>query len=442
MDKDRIVIFIPGIMGSRLRYTPTDEIVWPGKLTDMLGRFSRLDELMSDDIKADGIIENYGIVPQYSDLIVFLENSGFERDKNLFIFAYDWRKENELAAQGLSKLIEEIVGKTKSVKITIIAHSMGGLIARYYLESGKFSKKAGFENVDNLITLGTPHRGAPLALTGILGQDRKAFLAPDQVKKLAADERFTAVYQLLPPADEKFVWNDMPNLPAYDIFEEKNAKSLNLSPAGVRSNIEFYKSLKGASTNSARYFLFVGSRQKTAASLKFDNDIQQGIRKHEVEYSGDGTVPIQSGAGIPGAQTRAVSGEHSVIYKSNDLKRVLDILLGNQPHAAAEDFEISVREDVIEPAGTLHVVLACAWPQASIHGKFVIEEQNLETGELSEIDSQTIDYDGADVDVLSVSMTAPDLAACYKLSFVTDDDGIERSHTNFFVQEPAMVARA
>ncbi|WP_299523403.1 choice-of-anchor D domain-containing protein [Winogradskyella sp.] len=52
-------------------------------------------------------------------------------------------------------------------EITIIAHSMGGLVSRSFLNRnrlvGPFPNQKGGERVDKLITLGTPHHGSPVA---------------------------------------------------------------------------------------------------------------------------------------------------------------------------------------------------------------------------------------------------------------------------------------
>ena len=60
-------------------------------------------------------------------------------------------------AEKLKDKVDEILRRTTHTKITLICHSMGGLIARYYINflEGKSS-------VDKLITLGTPHKGTQL----------------------------------------------------------------------------------------------------------------------------------------------------------------------------------------------------------------------------------------------------------------------------------------
>lgn len=60
-------------------------------------------------------------------------------------------------ADGLARRIDEILVATGAEKLVILAHSMGGLVARAYL------RKYGSGHVAKLITLGTPHHGTTMA---------------------------------------------------------------------------------------------------------------------------------------------------------------------------------------------------------------------------------------------------------------------------------------
>jgi pimeloyl-ACP methyl ester carboxylesterase len=65
------------------------------------------------------------------------------------------------AAELLGQHIEEICERTGSSSVDVVGHSLGGLIARYYVQ-----RLGGDERVRTLVTLGTPHAGtrvAPLA---------------------------------------------------------------------------------------------------------------------------------------------------------------------------------------------------------------------------------------------------------------------------------------
>jgi alpha-beta hydrolase superfamily lysophospholipase len=65
------------------------------------------------------------------------------------------------AAKDLGRRIEEVCERTRSQRVDVVGHSLGGLIARYYAQ-----RLGGDTRVRTLVTLGTPHAGttvAPLA---------------------------------------------------------------------------------------------------------------------------------------------------------------------------------------------------------------------------------------------------------------------------------------
>ncbi|MFI6344532.1 esterase/lipase family protein [Streptomyces sp. NPDC050560] len=68
------------------------------------------------------------------------------------------------AALRLADRIEEIRARTGSPEVDIVGHSLGGLIARYYVQ-----RLGGDDRVRTLVTLGTPHSGtrAVPALTAL-----------------------------------------------------------------------------------------------------------------------------------------------------------------------------------------------------------------------------------------------------------------------------------
>lgn len=66
----------------------------------------------------------------------------------------------ELAHQ-LSDHVDAILNQCGSTHVHLIGHSLGGLVARYYIQ-----KLGGHEKVHTCITLGTPHRGTHAAWVG------------------------------------------------------------------------------------------------------------------------------------------------------------------------------------------------------------------------------------------------------------------------------------
>ena len=63
-----------------------------------------------------------------------------QRVANYFEFPYDWRRDNRVAARQLQRFIEDRLHRWrtktpfKDARAVIVAHSMGGLVARYFLE--------------------------------------------------------------------------------------------------------------------------------------------------------------------------------------------------------------------------------------------------------------------------------------------------------------------
>ncbi len=208
------VIIVHGFLGAKLKDTKTGKNVW--------GNFRGIDsiESMSDEkIRAlaipmeigkkfselkgsavpSGMLESVGVrimginfkLDAYSDLIKILTNAGFvlegtERPKgksypNLFLFYYDWRKDLPWNAARLHEFIErkrtilQKIYKKKyglanfDVQFDVIAHSMGGLLSRYYLrygnqdlpDDGSLPKLnwAGSKRIDKLLIVGTPNCG-------------------------------------------------------------------------------------------------------------------------------------------------------------------------------------------------------------------------------------------------------------------------------------------
>ncbi len=100
-----------------------------------------------------GMVDNRSI---FTVLRRGLKKRGFGRIEtiNYSIFTGDVR----VAAAQLGEEVERLVEETGYERIHVIGHSMGGLIARYYV-----TRLGGDEHVHTLVTLGTPHQGSYLA---------------------------------------------------------------------------------------------------------------------------------------------------------------------------------------------------------------------------------------------------------------------------------------
>ena len=100
-----------------------------------------------------GIIDNHAI---FTVMERTLRRRGFQT-----LSAYDYgvlTHNISRAAVRLGEAIEKLSAATGYERIHVIGHSMGGLIARYYVQ-----RLAGDRHVHTLVTLGTPHHGTQLA---------------------------------------------------------------------------------------------------------------------------------------------------------------------------------------------------------------------------------------------------------------------------------------
>jgi pimeloyl-ACP methyl ester carboxylesterase len=189
-----VVVFVPGIMGSELWLG--DRLVWPGPPDSLIFRYQLMEQLLDPALDVGDIIRSFSLSEQYGAIVGDLGRCNFtEAADTLCVCPYDWRGKNELAAETLARKIESMTRRHNgNLEITIVAHSMGGLIARYYLESNLFAAREGFDKVRQLITFGTPHRGAPLAVTAAMGLEKRLFLSGDQVQQLVNRSDFPSLY--------------------------------------------------------------------------------------------------------------------------------------------------------------------------------------------------------------------------------------------------------
>jgi pimeloyl-ACP methyl ester carboxylesterase len=145
------------------------------------------------ELEKDEIAHNKGII--YSKLNMTLCDPGSWSKPISVRFEYynrgDGDKPIEYYAKELNDAINVILQCTGSDKVTIVAHSMGGLVARNYINMYSSDK------VDKLITLGTPHYGATISYTSLggLGCDtinkfNKSVDACIQIQQLSAGSDF------------------------------------------------------------------------------------------------------------------------------------------------------------------------------------------------------------------------------------------------------------
>lgn len=193
------VIVIPGLFGSKLRHRSTGVEVWPGPWNQVVfGDYRQLAlkfdpdtlKVVPDDLEAFDIAEQVLGQDFYGPIIETLSRfAGYVRgtpgtpvppgERRYYIFPYDWRQDNVLHARGLEALIDAIRRdyNIPDLRVDVVAHSMGGLIARNYLRYGTVDTQDGSEQlvtlygttrVRKLILLGSPNFGSVSSLHAFL----------------------------------------------------------------------------------------------------------------------------------------------------------------------------------------------------------------------------------------------------------------------------------
>lgn len=105
-------------------------------------------------------------------LLQTFTQAGYRRNRDLFVAFYDWRKPvEESARRYLTAWIDKAKKAANTNKVILIGHSMGGLVARSYIQSPEYPNR---NDVARLITLGTPHRGSAEAYTAWAGAEPHA----------------------------------------------------------------------------------------------------------------------------------------------------------------------------------------------------------------------------------------------------------------------------
>jgi len=167
-----------------------------------------------------------------------------------FQFAYDWRRDIVEGAKNLHRYvesrwafvqakIEENYGvKNYDVKINLIAHSMGGLLARYYLMYGDADLPRdgsipeptwkGAKHIGKLIMIGTPNGGSVKMLTALLHGSKVAPGIPKFEACVIAT--MPSTYQLMPRTRHGHVIDIHNPARTIDLFDIENWEPLLNSP--------------------------------------------------------------------------------------------------------------------------------------------------------------------------------------------------------------------
>lgn len=270
------IIVIPGILGSRLVDEASGKVIWgvfraeyadPGtaegaRLISLpIDSDKRMFEA-SQNVRPDGVLESLELdlvgfpikIQAYSGILTTLGAGGY-RDEGIglssvdygtdhftcFQFDYDWRRDVDYNAAALKAFIDEKRAQIQEnyeeefgivnaeVKFDIAAHSMGGLLTRYFLRYGDAQLPsdgsapeltwAGAEDVERAILVAPPNAGSLDAVDQLVnGFNTGRPILPHYPPAIIGT--FPAVYQLLPRTrHNSVVWDGDIKKPIEDIYD-------------------------------------------------------------------------------------------------------------------------------------------------------------------------------------------------------------------------------
>ena len=317
-----LVILLPGITGSVLANKAGKEVWAPsgGAVWRAITSFGNSIEdlaLASDDaddgVTAPRLVPDVTLIPGlikidgYSRTERYLiDQLGLEAGRNYFAFPYDWRRDNRVIAKRLEASAMDWLKAWRAssgnadAKLVLIGHSMGGLVARYFIEC-----LGGWQVTRTLMTLGTPHRGS-LSAVGFLENGMKKGIGPFGLDLSPLLRSLTSVYQLLP---------------IYPCVSNQGAalqRIAEAAQAGLLSHVNvprataaraFHQEIQDAQARNAKDAAYsehgpvlvpiVGIEQPTAQSVHIEGGKLSLLNSYEgVDQGGDGTVPRASGTPI------------------------------------------------------------------------------------------------------------------------------------------------
>lgn len=281
----------------------------------------------------------------YDNLYDAFVKDGYIPEQDLFVFPYEWRDSNIETAKLLQGKLDEIRQSLNWPKIDIVAHSMGGLLAREYVESDSYGN-----DIDQLITLATPHLGAPEAY--IKWDGAAWFLSPLDLymKHVVAQEaeesgfsdifdyihsQVVSIQELLPIYDYLYDLDNDEELRKYPDSYPRNEFLENLDDkSGNLSKIEFDKiigNLEEENTIGGMNVTSVDMGKYWANGYPLGFEIPLGSRGMRLT-SGDRTVPLYSAKSenLKSDYTIELPSDHRSIV-TDAQKDALELLTGNRP---------------------------------------------------------------------------------------------------------------
>jgi hypothetical protein len=178
-----VTMFIPGMMATVLKDKNTGKVIYGNVMQGLIKELELpIDGATlrdnQDEVVAGTVVRTFKYIPGVLELDlndrvqqVALKIGGFKIGQDGFSFGWDWRRDLVEAAQNLDRTIQDIKSKSgkPDLKINLLCHSAGGLVARYYAKYGAkdvlgdpvpVPTYEGAKHINKIIMMGTPNTGS------------------------------------------------------------------------------------------------------------------------------------------------------------------------------------------------------------------------------------------------------------------------------------------
>jgi pimeloyl-ACP methyl ester carboxylesterase len=365
-----LIVVLPGILGSTL--AKDGQLIWAPSAGAVLRVIATLgqnigtmalpegigDEHPGDGVQPVGLMPDLHVLPGlwsanigYDALLDWLRSRFHlieaplddpDRCANLLPVAYDWRLSNRYNGRRLKSIVEPALEKWRAqhstfqdAKVVFICHSMGGLVARWYID-----REGGAEITRKLITLGTPHRGSLNALEQLVNGAHVG-LGPFALKLTPFARSLPSLYQLLP----EYACIEAPG----GLTKTTETQVPNLATAMIDDAMRFHAEIDAAQTHGYDLHPIVGFRQPTKTTARIDRDHVAPVYTIDGnDEGGDGTVPrlAATPAGFrPNDPTvRSAAERHGALQSNGSILDEIEFVLGarSEPYRVSGQAELSV----------------------------------------------------------------------------------------------------
>lgn len=310
------VIIIPGTTGSKLE--ENNETVWPKLFVnkEIHNFYHKLKDLNNVNIQATKIIHQ-----TYGKIVNTLKKKYGEQVET---FYYDWRQNNLCHVKKLQSMICE----RNADEVIIVAHSMGGIIAKLFLNT--CADKLVRNKVKKLITLGTPWLGSAEAYNALkFGKETPYVISSEKSKEINC--YFPSVYQLLPRREyitkllkENIGFYVKENVPqSWENTYNYYCELLKSNGHGKKVLDEYYNALR--SPLSIEHHEIIGYNKPTFLSI-IEN---LGEETQGYIASGDGTVTLLSAVSRAASKQYFIECEHEGLVKREEVLQLLISIIDN-----------------------------------------------------------------------------------------------------------------